>query len=96
MAKIEFAKYGVAFSSGMAAITAILMTLKSGDHVLCIDDVYGGTNRLMRKVLQKFGLEYTMGDLHDLDVVVEKLIKPNTKMIVIESPTNPTLKCTDI
>lgn len=51
MAEIEYSKYGIAFSSGMSAISAICMTLKSGDHVLCLDDVYGGTNRFLRKVI---------------------------------------------
>lgn len=95
MAHIEYGSYGIAFSSGMAAITAVFMTLKKGDHIISIDDVYGGTNRLMRKVLNKFGLENTLIDLHDLELV-KKEIKENTKMILIESPTNPTLKCVDI
>lgn len=79
----------------MAAITAVFMTFKSGDHIICLDDVYGGTNRLLRKVLLKFGLENTLIDLHHLDEV-QKVIKPNTKMILIETPSNPTLKCVDI
>lgn len=95
MAKIEHAKYGVAFSSGIAAITAIFMTMKSGDHIISVDDVYGGTNRLLRKVLHKFGIENSLIDLHDLEVL-EKEIRPSTKMILIETPTNPTLKCVDI
>ena len=76
-------------------MAAIILTLKSGDHILSIDDVYGGTNRLFRKVFEKFGIENTLMDMHNMEEV-EKNIKPNTKMILVETPTNPTLKCVDI
>lgn len=95
MAKIEHGKYGIAFSSGCGAMTAILLTLSKGDHILSIDDVYGGTNRLFRKVFEKLGIENTLMDMHDLEAV-EKGIQSNTKMIVVETPTNPMLKCCDI
>lgn len=95
MASIEYGNYGIAFASGMAAINAVLMTLQTGDHIISVDDVYGGTNRILRKVLQKFGLQNTLMDLHDLDEV-RKQVKENTKMIILETPTNPTLKTCDI
>jgi cystathionine beta-lyase/cystathionine gamma-synthase len=69
MAKAEFGNHGLLFSSGCAAINAIFMTLKSGDHILSCDDVYGGTNRMLNKVFKKFGLENSMIDMSDLDVV---------------------------
>lgn len=80
----------------MSATLSVLSMLKQGDHLLCIDDVYGGTQRYLRKILvPNAGIELDLIDCCDL-VAVEKAIKPNTKMMWIESPTNPTLKCTDI
>lgn len=95
MKDLEGGKAGFAFSSGMAAITAVIMLFNSGDHVLLTDDVYGGTFRVMTKVLSRFGLEFTFVDTSNLDNI-EKEIKPNTKAIYIETPTNPLLKITDI
>lgn len=95
LAALENGKYGFAFSSGLAAITNILLLLKNGDHVLSIDDVYGGTRRLFRQVFAQFGLEFSFVDFvkgKDL----KDYIKENTKMIWIESPTNPLLKIVDI
>ena len=92
---MEQAKHGIAFSSGMAAITAVFMTLNKDDHILSIDDVYGGTNRLMNKILKRFGLENSMVDFTDINNI-EKHIKKNTKMITFETPTNPLLKIVDI
>jgi cystathionine gamma-lyase/homocysteine desulfhydrase len=86
---------GYAFGSGMAAITAVMMLLNSGDHILLTDDVYGGTFRVMTKVLNRLGIESTFVDTSDL-TNVEKEIRPNTKAIYLESPTNPLLKITDI
>jgi len=80
----------------MAATITMLATLNQGDHLLLIDDVYGGTQRYLRGVYgPTTGNEYDMIDFQDLKLV-EKSIKPNTKIVWIESPTNPTLKCTDI
>ena len=95
MAKIEFGKRAISFASGCAAMNAIFLILEKGDHILSCDDVYGGTNRMMRKVLQKLGIESTLIDMSDLEIV-KKEIKDTTKIIWIETPTNPTLKVFDI
>jgi cystathionine gamma-lyase len=95
VASLENGKHALAFSSGLATTDSLLHTLKSGDHVLCSDDVYGGTFRLFDKVLTRFGLTFTFMDLSDLSKV-EAAFKPNTKMLWIESPTNPMLKIFDI
>ncbi|TKC19997.1 bifunctional cystathionine gamma-lyase/homocysteine desulfhydrase [Robertmurraya kyonggiensis] len=92
---IEGGHAGFAFGSGMAAITAVIMLLNSGDHVVLTDDVYGGTYRVMNKVLNRFGIESTFVDTSNLKEI-EKAIKENTKAIYIETPTNPLLKITDI
>jgi cystathionine gamma-lyase len=95
VAALENGKHALAFSSGLATTDTLLHTLKAGDHVICADDVYGGTFRLFDKVLTRFGLEFTFMDLSDL-AAVEKAVKPNTRMLWIETPTNPTLKIFDI
>jgi cystathionine gamma-synthase len=87
---------GLAWSSGMAATHAVLTaTCEAGDHVVLPDDLYGGTYRLVDKILTRWGLEYTMVDQRELDQV-SQAIKPNTKLIWVETPTNPTLKTIDI
>jgi cystathionine gamma-synthase len=87
---------GTAFSSGMAATHALITAhCKAGDHVVLPDDLYGGTYRLVDKILSGWGLEYTMVDQQELDNVAAA-IKPNTKMIWVETPTNPTLKVVDV
>lgn len=95
MAVIENGHAGFAFSSGMAAITAVMMLFTSGDHVILTDDVYGGTYRVMAKVLHRFGLEYTFVDTTEL-AQIKAALRSNTKAIFIETPTNPLLKITDI
>ncbi|APX71466.1 aminotransferase class I/II-fold pyridoxal phosphate-dependent enzyme [Companilactobacillus allii] len=95
IAEIEDGKYGFAFASGSAAIHAVFSTFSSGDHIVVGNDVYGGTFRLINKVLKRFGLEFTSVDTSDFDAV-EKAIQKNTKAIYLESPTNPLLKITDI
>jgi cystathionine gamma-lyase len=95
VASLENGKHALAFSSGLATIDTLLHTLKSGDHVICSDDVYGGTFRLFDKVLRRFGLDFTFMDLSD-PAQVKAAIKTNTKMLWIESPTNPMLKIFDI
>lgn len=92
---LEEGERGFAFGSGMAAITAVMMLFSSGDHVILTDDVYGGTYRIMNKVLNRIGLQSSFVDTTDLDAVKDA-IKPNTKAIYIETPTNPLLKVTDI
>ncbi|WP_379966006.1 bifunctional cystathionine gamma-lyase/homocysteine desulfhydrase [Ectobacillus sp. sgz5001026] len=95
VAVLENGHAGFAFGSGMAAITAVMMLFSSGDHVILTDDVYGGTFRVMTKVLNRFGLDHTFVDTTNLEEV-KAAIKPNTKAIYIETPTNPLLKITDI
>jgi cystathionine gamma-lyase len=95
VAALENGKHALAFSSGLAAIDTLLHTLKSGDHVICSDDVYGGTFRLFDKVLTRFGIRFTFMDLGDL-ARVEAALRPETRMLWIESPTNPMLKIFDI
>lgn len=92
---LEGGKAGFAFGSGMAAITAVIMMFDSGDHVILTDDVYGGTYRVITKVLNRFGIEATFVDSSDLKNIKEA-IKSNTKAVYIETPTNPLLKITDI
>lgn len=95
IADLEEGKRGFAFSSGMAAITAVMMLFKSGDHVLLTDDVYGGTFRVMTKVLSKFGIEFTFIDTSKAEDI-KNAIKDNTVALYIETPTNPLLKITDV
>ncbi|MCW5837593.1 MAG: aminotransferase class I/II-fold pyridoxal phosphate-dependent enzyme [Labilithrix sp.] len=95
LAALEGAKHGVAFGSGCAATTALLLTLKSGDHVLVGDDVYGGTFRIFDKVMKQFGLDATFMDLSD-PAKVREAIRPNTRMLWLETPSNPMLKIFDI
>jgi cystathionine gamma-lyase len=95
VAALENGKYALAFSSGLATSDTILHSLNTGDHIICSDDVYGGTFRLFDKVLTRFGIQFTFMDLTDLSKV-EAAVKPNTKMLWIESPTNPMLKIFDI
>jgi cystathionine beta-lyase/cystathionine gamma-synthase len=95
LAALEGASHGIAFGSGCAATTALLMTLKSGDHVLVGDDVYGGTFRIFDKVMKQFGLEATFADMSD-PTKVREAIRPNTRMIWVETPSNPMLKIFDI
>lgn len=95
LAALEGAKHGVAFGSGCAATTTVLLTLKSGDHVLVGDDVYGGTFRIFDKVLKQWGLEATFLDMSD-PAKVREAIRPNTRLIWLETPSNPMLKVFDI
>ncbi|CAG9619411.1 bifunctional cystathionine gamma-lyase/homocysteine desulfhydrase [Sutcliffiella rhizosphaerae] len=92
---LENGKAGFAFGSGMAAITAVMMLFDSGDHVVLTDDVYGGTYRVMTKVLNRMGIESTFVDTSNLENI-EAAIKENTKALFIETPTNPLLKVTDV
>ncbi|MFN3366333.1 MAG: bifunctional cystathionine gamma-lyase/homocysteine desulfhydrase [Exiguobacterium mexicanum] len=95
IADIEGGARGFAFGSGMAAISTILMLMKSGDHVIVGSDVYGGTYRVFNRVFQSLGLEATFVDTADTQAVREAL-QPNTKMIYVETPTNPLLNVTDM
>jgi cystathionine beta-lyase/cystathionine gamma-synthase len=87
--------YGLAFSSGLAAEQAIIQTLNPGDRILVCDDVYGGTGRLFRRLYAKYNLDFQFIDMSDLELV-KKTATPNTKLVWVESPTNPTMKVIDI
>jgi len=96
LAALENAKFGLAFASGLAAESTLLLSLlKSGDHVVAFDDLYGGTRRLFNEVLQDFGLEFTYVDARHPENV-EKAIQGNTKLFWMETPTNPLMRLCDI
>ena len=96
IADLEGSSYGYAFSSGMAACSTVLEVLNSGDHVIAMDDLYGGTYRLFEDVRKRSaGLEFTFSDLSDFSTV-KSSIRNNTKMIWVETPTNPLLKIVDL
>jgi cystathionine gamma-lyase len=95
IASLEEGNFGLAFSSGMSAASAITQLLDGGDHIISCDDVYGGTFRLFEKVLKRYQLEYDFMDMADPQSL-ETHINKNTKLVWLESPTNPLLKCIDI
>ncbi len=95
LAILDGGKYGIAFSSGMSAVDSCLKLLKSGDHIICSDDVYGGVSRLFNQVLVNYQLEFTYVDTSFPDRIKEA-IRPNTKMLWAETPTNPLLKVSDL
>ena len=95
LAGLEGGKHALAFASGMAAIDTILRLIKPGEHVLSGNDVYGGTFRLFDKVLSGYGIEFTFADTTD-ESAVSNAMQPNTKLVWLETPTNPMLRLTDI
>ena len=95
VAAIENGKAGFAFASGMAAEGAIMTLLQSGDHVVVTDNTYGGTYRLFERVLRKYQLDFSYVDTSQPDQI-RNAIQPNTKMLFLETPTNPVLRITDI
>lgn len=95
IAALEKGKYGVAFSSGLAATNALTSLLKAGDHVIVTSNVYGGTYRLFELIMKDFGLEFSWVDTAETSNI-KKAIKKNTKMIFVETPTNPMLILTDL
>lgn len=95
IASLEKGATGVAFSSGLAAIDAVIKLLKTGDEIVAVDDIYGGAYRLFTTIYNKFGIKVHYVDSADLQQVVDA-ITPQTKLLWIESPTNPTLKISDI
>jgi len=95
IAALEGAKFGFAFASGMAAIDAVLKLVKSGDHVILGDNTYGGTYRLFSRILSNYGVEFDLADTSDVPSL-EKFFKPNTKMVFVETPTNPVMTVTDL
>jgi cystathionine beta-lyase/cystathionine gamma-synthase len=95
IAALEGARFGYAFASGMAAIDATLRLIKSGEHVVVSDNTYGGTFRLFSRVLANYGIEFTYVDTTDASNV-EAAIKENTRMLFVETPTNPVMMVTDL
>jgi len=95
LANLEGAKYGYTFGSGLAATTTIVHMLSAGDHIVSMDDLYGGTNRYLRKVADRMNIKTTFVDATD-PKNVENAIQENTKLVWVETPTNPTLKLVDI
>ena len=95
LAALEGGTCGHAFASGMAAIYALVATLRTGDHLICSSNVYGGTARLFNLIIQHYGIAIEYVDTADLDAV-KSAIKPNTKLMHIETPTNPLMVLTDI
>jgi cystathionine gamma-lyase/cystathionine beta-lyase/cystathionine gamma-lyase/homocysteine desulfhydrase len=95
LASLEGGVAARVFGSGMAAINAIASMLKSGDHVVCGNDLYGGTPRLFNQVLTAFGLEFSYVDTSD-SANVERAIRKNTRMVYVETPTNPLMRLSDL
>ncbi|MEA2329037.1 MAG: cystathionine gamma-lyase [Thermoanaerobaculia bacterium] len=95
LASLEGARYGLAFASGMAAIHNVLSLLRHGDHVVSTQDLYGGAWRIFTKYFAKFGVDFTFIDSSD-PATVERAIRPETKLLWLETPSNPLLKVTDI
>lgn len=95
IAALEGGEYGLAFASGTAAADAVMKLLNPGDHVVCADDVYGGTYRLFELVLKRYGIDFSWVDMTDA-ANVRAAMRPNTKMVWIETPTNPMLNLVDL
>lgn len=95
LAALEGGKFGLGFASGMAAIHCVLNLFRSGDHVIAGNDLYGGTFRILRTLYEKFGLETTFVDLTDL-AQLRAAFRPNTRLVMLETPTNPLLRCCDL
>ncbi len=95
LAYLEGGKYGLTFASGVAATAAVINLLKKEEHIIVGDDIYGGTYRILEKVFKRWGLETTYADVNDINAF-QKAIRRNTKLIWIETPTNPLLKIVDI
>ena len=95
VASLEGATYGFAFGSGLAALDAVLKLLKSGDHVVCGDNVYGGTQRLMERIYAPLGLRFTFVDMRDV-AAIGAALTPATRMVYCETPTNPMMNLVDL
>src|SRR5712691_8968740 len=95
LAALEGGSEGACFASGMAAISAVMALVGAGDHIIATRNVYGGTYRLFERVLRGYGLEFTWLDTTDLSLV-EGAVRKNTRMLYIETPTNPILTLTDL
>ncbi|MCA1816219.1 MAG: cystathionine gamma-synthase [Acidobacteria bacterium] len=95
VAALEGARFGFAFASGMSAIDAVLRLVKAGDHVVVSDNTYGGTYRLFSRILSNYGIEFSFVDTSDSGEV-ERALKENTRMVYVETPTNPVMTVTDL
>jgi len=95
VAALEGGTHGFAYGSGLAALDAVLKVLKSGDHVVCGENLYGGSHRLMERIYTRFGLSFTYVDSRDIRNL-EKAIRPETRMVYCETPTNPMMALTDL
>src|SRR3982751_6326188 len=95
IAALEGAKFGFAFASGMSAIDTTLKLVKGGDHVILGDNTYGGTYRLFNRILSDYGIKFDLADTSNV-ADLEKAFKPNTKMVFVETPTNPIMTLTDL
>ncbi|HQY11271.1 MAG TPA: aminotransferase class I/II-fold pyridoxal phosphate-dependent enzyme, partial [Ferruginibacter sp.] len=95
IARLEKGSVGIAFGSGLAAIDAVVKLLKAGDEILAVDDIYGGAFRLFTHIYEKFGIKVNYVDTTHAENVFNA-ITPNTRLIWLETPTNPTLKVSDI
>jgi cystathionine beta-lyase/cystathionine gamma-synthase len=95
VASLEGGTHGFAFASGMAALDTILKLLASGDHVVCAENMYGGSYRLMERVYRGFGLDFTYVDMREIEKV-ERAITPKTRLLYCETPTNPMMFLTDL
>lgn len=95
VAALEGGRHGIAFASGMAALDTMSKLLSAGDHVVCGEGVYGGSYRLFDQVTRRFGVDFTFVDSSDLDAI-EGAIRPQTRLIHVETPTNPMMRLTDL
>jgi cystathionine gamma-lyase len=95
LAALEGARYGLAFASGMAAIHNVLSILRAGDHIVSTQDLYGGAWRIFTRFFAKFGIDFTFVDACDL-AAIERAIRPQTRLLWLETPSNPLLRVTDI
>jgi cystathionine gamma-lyase/cystathionine beta-lyase/cystathionine gamma-lyase/homocysteine desulfhydrase len=95
IAALEGARFGYAFASGMAAIDAVMRLVKAGDHVVVSDNTYGGTYRLFSRILANYGIEFSFVDTADV-AAVEAALRENTRMVYVETPTNPVMTVTDL
>ena len=95
VAALETGRYGLAFASGLAATDTVIKLFSAGDHVVCGENVYGGTFRLFERVISRMGIEFSFVDSADLDEI-RAAVRPNTRMIHVETPTNPMMRLTDL
>lgn len=95
VAALESGRHGIAFGSGLAAIEAIVKKLSAGDHVVSEENTYGGTTRMFRTILARLGIEFTFIDSRDPDAI-RKAIRPETRLLYLETPTNPMMRLTDL